>query len=374
MQCKHFGACGSCILHDTSYQEQIEQKQTKVTKLLEPFYKQKLEVFYSKEYHYRARAEFRIWHEGKRCDYAMGNSTKDGAVIIEECPKVIEPIAALMTPLLEAINASDTLKTKLFAIEFLAATTGEVLVTMIYHKKLDEVWQDEAKALETQHNIHIIGRSRKQKVVLSQEFILETLPIDHQNYHYAQYEGGFTQPNPQMNIKMIEWAINQAQTIGYGDLLESYCGLGNFTIPLSRYFDKVLATEISKRSIASAQQNCSLNSASNIAFIRLSSEEMSQALSHKREFYRLRDIELDSYNFTCVLVDPPRAGLDEATINLIANIDHIIYISCNPLTLARDLERLSQTHEVQKAAIFDQFPYTHHIESGVFLMKKSHQH
>jgi len=369
MDCKHFGVCGSCTLYATPYHKQIEQKQTKATALLAPFYCQTLEVFYGDAHHYRARAEFRIWHKEQECHYAMGNITKDGTITIEECPKVIEPIERLMKSLLESINASTVLKTKLFSIEFLASTRGEVLVSMIYHKKLDTLWMDEAKALEGQYNIALIGRSKKQKVLLSQEFITETLSIDNQNYHYAQYEGGFTQPNPQMNIQMIEWAIAQAAKINRGDLLESYCGLGNFTLPLSRYFNKVLATEISKRSIVAALQNCKLNDINNIAFARLSSQEMSEALGKKRAFNRLKHLDLDSYNFSCVLVDPPRMGLDSDTLKLIADMEHILYISCNLETLARDLEILTQTHRILNAAIFDQFPYTHHIEGGVFLTK-----
>ncbi|MEA2028965.1 MAG: tRNA (uridine(54)-C5)-methyltransferase TrmA [Campylobacterota bacterium] len=370
MECKHFGECGSCSLHDIPYSEQIEEKYSRVSSLIEPFFDGALESFYGDEHHYRARSEFRIWHSDGVCFYGMGHIGKKKTITIEECPKVIKPIEDLMAPLLADINGSDTFKTKLFAIEFLATTTGEVLVTMIYHRKLDEAWSVEAKTLESKHGIKIIGRSRKQKVVLSDEYIIETLPIDGREYRYAQYEGGFTQPNPQMNIKMIEWAIAQAKKVSSGDLLESYCGLGNFTLPLSRYFDRVLATEISKRSIKAAQQNCELNGVDNIDFIRLSSEEMSEALSKKRAFNRLAHVDLDSYNFSTVLVDPPRAGLDQDTIDLISNIDNIIYISCNPETLARDLESLSQTHRVESGAIFDQFPYTHHIESGVFLVKK----
>ena len=109
----------------------------------------------------------------------------------------------------------------------------------------------------------------------------------------------------------------------------------------------------------------------NIEFVRLSSEEMTQALNKEREFRRLKDVDLDSYNFSTVLVDPPRAGLDSDTIGLISNIQNIIYISCNPETLARDLVELSKTHNIKESAIFDQFPHTHHIESGVFLTKKN---
>jgi len=372
MTCKHFGSCGSCGLYDTSYEEQLRSKETRVSALLAPFYSEKLEVFDSPSSHYRARSEFRIWHEGDRCDYAMGNATKDGAINIEECPKVIEPIEKRMWVLLDKINASkEVLKKKLFAVEFLATTTDECLITMLYHRKLDDVWSAEAKRLESELNCKVMGRSRKQKVIFSDEFVTEKLNIDGKTVTYVQYESGFTQPNPAVNVKMIEWAIKQAKTVGHGDFLESYCGLGNFTLPLSHYFDKVLATEISKGSIKAALENCALNDVENITFARLASEEMTEALNGVRVFNRLQHIDLKSYDFSTVLVDPPRAGLDVGTIELIANIENILYISCNPETLARDLEILTKTHKVVEAAMYDQFPHTTHVESGVFLCKIS---
>jgi len=376
MTCKHFGSCGSCGLYEISYSEQLKRKEERVSRLLAPFYSKKLEVFESPSDHYRARSEFRIWHEGDRCDYAMGKMQIDGvrekgAINIEECPKVIEPIDKRMWKLLDKINASQkVLKQRLFAVEFLATTTDECLVTMLYHRKLDDVWSAEAKLLETELDCKIMGRSRKQKVILSDEFVTEKLEIDGKTFTYVQYESGFTQPNPTVNVKMIEWAIKQAKKVGHGDFLESYCGLGNFTLPLSHYFDKVLATEISKGSIHAALENCKLNGVENITFARLASEEMTEALNGVREFTRLKEIDLKAYDFSTVLVDPPRAGLDEGTIELISNIENIIYISCNPETLARDLETLSQTHTVMEAAMYDQFPHTEHVESGVFLQKR----
>jgi len=370
LTCKHFGTCGSCGLYDTSYEEQLKSKEHRVSELLKPFFMQKLEVFDSPTSHYRARSEFRIWHDGDSCDYAMGNLTKDGAINIEECPKVILSIEKRMWALLEKINASkEVLKRKLFAVEFLATTTDECLITMLYHRKLDDTWSAEAKLLESELNCKVMGRSRKQKVILSAEFVTEKLDIDNKTFTYVQYESGFTQPNPVVNVKMIEWAVKQAKTVGYGDFLESYCGLGNFTLPLSHYFDKVLATEISKRSIHAALENCKLNDINNITFARLASEEMTEALNGVREFSRLKEIDLKSYTFSTVLVDPPRAGLDDGTIALISTIENIIYISCNPETLARDLETLSKTHKIVEAAMYDQFPHTSHVESGVFLQK-----
>jgi len=372
LDCKHFGTCGSCAIFELSYEQELADKKERVLGLLAPFDVKDLEVFSASEANYRARSEFKIWHDDNGANYAMGRLDKQGAVNITECPKVIAPIEKRMQPLLDAINASpEVLKRRIFAVEFLASTIDECLITMIYHRKLDEVWELEARELAKNLNVKIMGRSRKQKVVLSDEFIKEKLFIDGQDYFYNYYESGFTQPNPAVNVHMIEWAIKQAKKVDGGDFLESYCGLGNFTIPLSKYFNRVLATEISKRSIYAALENCELNDVSNIEFIRLASEEMTQALNKEREFQRLRNVDLDAYNFSTVLVDPPRAGLDIATIELISKIDNIIYISCNPETLARDLLELTKTHRIDDSAIYDQFPHTHHVESGVFLIKNS---
>jgi len=366
VECKHFGECGSCNLYNLDYQSALKSKKEEVAKLLENFYSKELSVYDSKPSSHRARAEFKIWHKGDSCYYAMTNLEKNGVVLLDECPKVIETIANIQYKLLDAINKSAILKEKLFSLEFLGAKSGELLVTLIYHKKLDNAWEMEAKELEREFNIFIIGRARKQKIVLSQEYITEELEIENKKYKYKYYEGGFTQPNPYVNEKMITWAIEQVKSNG-GDLIELYCGLGNFTLPLSRYFENVLATEISKNSIKAAKENCILNNINNISFIRLNASETAQALAKTREFRRLKDINLDKYNFSTILVDPPRAGLDEDSINLVKEFKNIVYISCNPETLARDLETLSKSHRVVNGAIFDQFPYTKHIESGVYL-------
>lgn len=366
MECKHFQVCGSCNLCEYSYSKQLEIKKATLFGLLN----KDATAFVSPDSHYRSRAEFKVWHEGERCYYAMGNMAKDGVVLIEECPKVIKPIEDRMWEMLKLINSSPILKNKLFGVEFLASTIDEVLVTLLYHKKLDEDWFQEAKGLEAKLDIAVIGRSKKEKIVLSKESVTQNLNIDGNNFWYLYYDGGFTQPNPFVNEQMISWACAKASSVDHGDLLESYCGLGNFTLPLSRYFTKVLATEVSKRSIYNAKENCKLNKIDNISFVRLSSEELTQALNKQRVFTRLEGVDIASFDFSCVLVDPPRAGLDRDTLELISQIEHIIYISCNPETLARDLEILQDTHEVIDFAMFDQFPHTKHIESGLFLKLK----
>ena len=183
-----------------------------------------------------------------------------------------------------------------------------------------------------------------------------------------QIENSFTQPNPRVNEQMIAWALEQFKDTS-GDLLELYCGAGNFTIPFARKFDKVLATEISKSSIAAAKNNMQLNDVANIEFVRMSAEEFVQALDGVREFNRMKDIDIDAYQLKNIFVDPPRAGMDEESCAFAARHDTILYISCNPETLHRDLKLLTQTHRVEKMGLFDQFPYTNHVEMGVKLVR-----
>ena len=373
MNCKYFNTCGGCSLPINDYEKQFSVKVEKQIDNFKELYKNSFDTIKSKDIHFRNRAEFRIWkvfedNQKFTLHYAMNDTNKD-ILPIDECLIVSKDIYQLMPKLLKYLENDDILNFKLFSIEFLNSTTSDMLVTLIYHKKLDDIWKEKAKKLEAHFNIKIIGRSRKQKIVLSQEFINEKLSISNIPFNFRYQEGGFTQPNQGVNIQMIEWVLNNIDA--KDDLCELYCGGGNFTIPLSRKFTNVLATEISKTSIKSAKINCELNNISNIKFLRMSSQEFVEAKENVREFRRLKqeNIDLNSYNFSTIFVDPPRAGLDDTTRKLVKDFEQIIYISCNPKTLKRDLQELTKTHTIKKFALFDQFVYSNHIESGVVLIK-----
>jgi len=219
-------------------------------------------------------------------------------------------------------------------------------------------------------NVKIIGRSRGQKVVLTDEFVVEELQVFERKFQYKQIESSFTQPNAQVCQKMLQWAC-QSVAGKNKDLLELYCGNGNFTLPLSLSFNRVLATELAKSSVYAAQWNIQQNQINNIQVARLSAEEFTQAYNGEREFRRLQEAEIDiqGYEFDTVFVDPPRAGIDDDTLMLLQGFQRILYISCNPDTLHDNLKTLLKTHKIVKFAMFDQFPYTHHVESGVLLEK-----
>jgi tRNA (uracil-5-)-methyltransferase len=372
MNCKYFGTCASCTLFDKSYDEQLTFKLEREKDRFSNFTSMDFDIIKSEDIAFRNRAEFRIWWEKDEngdeiLSYAM-NDFKKNILKIDSCQIVSPHIQELMPKLISELESNLILSYKLFAVEFLGSTTKDMLVTLIYHKKLDEQWNTFAKQIEEKLNIKVMGRSRKQKIILSSESINETLTINNQDFKFAYQEGGFTQPNTKVNVQMIEWVLNNIKNSSK-DLCELYCGGGNFTIPLSTKFNKVLATEISKTSIKSALKNCELNNISNIGFIRMSAEEFVQGLQEVRVFNRLKDINLKDYNFDTIFMDPPRAGLDDTTRALAKDFEQIIYILCNPETLHRDLQELVKTHEIVKFALFDQFAYTNHIESGVILKK-----
>jgi tRNA (uracil-5-)-methyltransferase len=139
---------------------------------------------------------------------------------------------------------------------------------------------------------------------------------------------------------------------------------------LARHFDRVLATEMAKPSVRAAQYNLTANGIGNCAIVRMASEEISAALAGRERFQRLSDIDLDSYRFSTLFVDPPRSGLDPATLELARGFANILYISCNPQTLRDNVAALHDTHAIVAAAAFDQFPYTHHLETGVLLQRR----
>ncbi len=353
-----------------AYLQQLQAKKLRLQDLLSEFNAPEPQVFASAEQHYRLRAEFRLWREGDQRFYAMfAPGDNRTPIFVENFPIASERINQLMPRLKEAWSNNQALSERLFQVEFLTTLSGEALITLCYHRPLDEAWQVVAEQLAADLQVSIIGRSRGKRTVIGRDYVTEELTVGGRVFTYRQPEGAFTQPNGAVNTHMLNWAY---ETLGEqeNDLLELYCGNGNFTLPLSTRVPKVLATEISKSSVNAALANLADNQIDNIELVRLSAEELTQALNGVREFRRLANIDLDNYKFGTVFVDPPRAGMDSDTCELVRRFDRVLYISCNPETLAQNIRQLSDTHRIAKCALFNQFPWTDHMESGVLLKRK----
>lgn len=359
-----------------SYDDQLAAKITHCKQLFESFEPTEIEVFKSPEQHYRLRAEFRVWHEGDDLFYVMFNPSTKQKYRVDKFPVASELINQAMPLLLEFVKTEPLLKHKLFQVDFLSTLSNELLISMLYHKSLDAQWTEKARVLKAQFEdkgitLDVIGRAHKTKIVLDRDFVLEKLKVKDKTYIYKQVENSFTQPNGQVAQKMLEWAVDCTKA-SQGDLLELYCGNGNFSLALAQNFDKVLATELAKPSVQAAQYNIAANESYNVKILRMSAEEFSEAVLGKRTFRRLAEaqVELSDYQCETVFVDPPRSGLDLQTCEMIKQYKDIMYISCNLQTLKDNLQELLKTHKIVRMALFDQFPFTHHIESGVYLTKR----
>ncbi|WP_456267796.1 tRNA (uridine(54)-C5)-methyltransferase TrmA [Kushneria sp. AK178] len=365
------------VVDPDQYSVQLEAKRQRIVDQFARFGAPALEVFASPASHYRMRCEFRLWHEGDDLFHAMFETDADGVkqtVRMDQYDVASRRINDLMTQLIDAIRDRPVLRHRLFQVEYLTTRQGEALITLVYHRKLDDEWEQAAGELERTLDVAIIGRARKQRRVLTRESVTEHLTVAGRVFSYQQVENSFTQPNADIAESMLNWAREVTQG-DHGrrrgtDLVELYCGNGNFTIALADNFRRVVATEISRTSVASARHNLVLNHIDNVHVTRMSSEEFAQALSGEKAGRRVSEMALDTHAFSTVLVDPPRAGLDADSCEQIARFDEIVYISCNPDTLAVNLEQLGQTHAIHRFALFDQFPYTNHCECGVLLKRR----
>ena len=352
------------------YDAQLADKTARLVELLAPFDAPAPEVFDSPREHYRLRTEFRLWREDGQRHYAMFEpGDKHTPILIDDFPIASRRINQVMPQLKAAWQASETRSFKLFQVEFLTTLSGDALITLAYHRPLNDAWQAEAERLAASLGASIVGRSKGKRIVIGRDYVTEHLTVAGRTFNYRQPEGAFTQPNGEVCQKMLNWAFD-ALGERSDDLLELYCGNGNFTLPLATRVPKVLATEISKSSVNAALANLDDNGIDNVSLVRLSAEELTQALNEVRPFRRLAGIDLKSYDFGSVFVDPPRAGMDPDTCELTRRFERILYISCNPETLAANIAQLHDTHRIERCALFDQFPYTHHMESGVLLVRR----
>ncbi len=176
-------------------------------------------------------------------------------------------------------------------------------------------------------------------------------------YKYLVSLKSFFQVNDNVTYKLYEKIKEYCNSTKEDTILDLYCGTGTIGIYLSEYCNKVLGIEINKQAIIDANKNKDLNNINNIEFI---AEDVSK-ITNKIKFKP-----------SIIVVDPPRAGLDEKTIKEIIKINpnKLIYVSCDPMTLVRDLNILKYYFNIKEITPFDMFPNTYHVESVVLMNRK----
>ena len=331
-------------------------------------YTDELEFFQSPSSNFRTRAEFGVISKNS-VELTMVKNGKQ--ILIEQLDICDQSINKFIRHLKQQIFLSNVLKDKLFQVEMQVSRKGEGFISLIYQKFLDSNWIDEAKKLSKRIKTSVIGRSKNQKLVIGRDYVIETYDANGDKFQIKLYEHCFSQPNPYICDQMLSWVDNNTSL--KSDLVELHCGLGTFTVLLSKKFSKVLCTENSRLSTKALQVNLKDNCISNVSFGRMSGVETLEALKGNREFRRLKHVNLEDYNIDTLFLDPPRPGLDSRTLDLIkeVNFKEIIYLSCGFQSLKSNIRDLLSAYKVDKAAFFDQFPFTNHMETGVILNRKT---
>src|SRR5690554_2183693 len=130
-------------IDDTTYENQFNQKKERLAGLLAPFQAPELDLFRSPAQHYRMRAEFRVWHEGDDLYYVMFDSTTKEKYRVDQLPAANQLINRLMPAILDYVRDKPSLRHRLFQVDFLTTTTNEAVISLLYHRQLDEQWQND---------------------------------------------------------------------------------------------------------------------------------------------------------------------------------------------------------------------------------------
>ena len=196
-----------------------------------------------------------------------------------------------------------------------------------------------------------------EKVLYGKGYIEDTL----MGYTFRISARSFYQVNKSQTEMLYKTAINGLGLTGKESVIDAYCGIGTISLFMSKYAKKVYGIEIVKEAVESAKENAKINNVNNTEFIAGDVEKVLDDLLNKQNIIP-----------NVVMFDPPRRGLDDLTINNILKIapKKVVYISCNPATLVRDLSRFEKAYEIVEIQPVDMFPFTSHVECVAVLQLK----
>ncbi len=361
-RCPYFGKCGGCDWQHIKYERQVQMKRDILEENLQRIGKIKKpnidEVIASPHpWHYRNRAQFKI-KNGKFGFYAKGTHE---VVDIDSCLILKEEISRVI-PRLKSLAFS--LPTTPSELHVYCTDRGEFLLKFVYREKFKKIPFQSPEELRDFLGVNVIGfgiykfgsSGYPERIkFFGRDFAFEKVD----RFKYRVSADSFFQVN-RFQVKNLIRAVSKgAMEHSYllaGDL---YCGVGTLTIPISRYVHRAFGVESNFSAICDAIYNRDANGLRNINFYCKEAED---------SITLLKDMSPD-----LLVVDPPRSGLSQKLIREIARLPRIkrlIYVSCNPATLSRDLSLFYQNGmPVEKVKLIDMFPQTYHVESIAYLRK-----
>ena len=358
-RCPHFGVCGGCQLQHVSVALQQQSKAKALGRMLSrdaPLPVSVDEIISGPDWGYRRRARLGLQWQPKQQRLQMGfrKAASNDLVELTQCPILAPDLEALLTPLHCCLSTLNAVK-RLGHVELVLADNGPMMVL----RHLDALSAADRAKLERFSHEHdlmlfladgsddLTALSASEPYYQSFNLKLTFSPQD------------FIQVNDAVNQQMVAKAIDWLDLQPHDRVLDLFCGMGNFTLPVGKFVENAVGVEGVAALVRQAAYNADLNNLKNVRFFQHNLEE---------------DVARQAWaaqGFNKVLLDPARAGAAAVMSHIVKLApERVVYVSCNPTTLARDSQTLlSAGYHLERVAMLDMFPHTSHLESMVLFSK-----
>lgn len=351
--CHHYHECGGCNLQHLQHDEQIVAKNTKLQELMQ---KQGVEHFDMVEpivgnetsYRRRARISLLLNKQTHQLDFGFRKKQSKAIVNVRHCPVLVNELDLHLESLYALLNQLKG-KKNLGHVELVQADNGSVL--LIRHMAGFNEKDNQALVNYCEERNLILYLMPESDVLNHVRGEEPYYVIDGAKIYFTPKD--FIQVNASINEKMVNQALNWLDLNADDSVLDLFCGLGNFSLPLAQKVQKVVGIEGVDDMVQRAQSNAKRNSLDNVTFYQANLEES------------IDDQVWASTKFTKILLDPARAGA-AGVMQTVAKLkpQTVVYVSCNPATLARDSQLLIQHgYKLTRLGMLDMFPHTGHLES-----------
>ncbi len=382
-RCPVFNKCGACTHIDVPYDEQLSKKKEYLKGLLSEFGNVDEMVGMKDPFHYRCKVTG-IFVQGKGGKIEAGNyyEGSKNIVPVNKCyledvkaDAIIRDVAELLKSFkMRVFNERTGYGNFRYCVVRVGKNTGEIMLILVTRSPVFPSKNNFIRALRSQHpeittvvqNINdrtdslILGN--RNNVLFGRGFIEDKIC----GLTFRISPGSFYQVNPVMAEKLYKKAVSLAELSGRETVLDAYCGTGTIGLSMAKNAEKVIGVELSRDAVKDAKVNAKINSIKNSEFYQGDAGAF------------LEDYYAQGGKTDLLVADPPRSGLGAEFITSVKNNapDKLIYISCNPITLARDLKLLTDIRakgaafQVSHISGYDMFPFTEHCETAVLLERK----
>ena len=380
-ECPSFAKCGGCTFQHVSYENQLKIKKIYVNELLSPSGLGGVDVMPSPEvWGYRNKMEFSFFDEGKGLMIGLHRKGEFNSYfpvppclicdvdMIKALEVVIDFARASGLPCYDKRDHSGFFR---HLVLRKAKGTGQMLVNLVtntragtdtgFFKPLVDKLGGVAASLYWSVNSSVSDTVQADRLILlsGAESMDEKITVMERGYSFIVSPFSFFQTNTSGAEKLYELAVGFLGPLQTDSVLDLYCGTGTIGIVIAPFVKQVTGVEQSEAAVKDAEKNKLRNSISNISFEAGSVEKWIKHAENSR--------------FNAVILDPPRCGISSKVVNYVAELkpDRLVYVSCNPATLARDLQLLKDGpgYKPVKAVAVDMFPQTYHVETVTLLEK-----